>query len=85
MAREEIIECAINRAEQHYGRSEFKNVVYVGDGSWDAIAARRLGIGFVAVRADQKSSAFEDDLSPVVDDFSDSQEFVRLLDTVISK
>lgn len=85
MAREEIIECAIHRAAQHYGRCEFKNVVYVGDGSWDAIAAQRLGIGFVAVRADPKSAAFEDDQSPVVDDFSDSQEFVRLLDSVISK
>ncbi len=85
MPREEIIECATRRAEQHHGRRAFREIVYVGDGSWDAIAAQRLGIGFIAVRTNSAASTWDDDGSPAVRDFSDPHAFIRLLDSVVSK
>jgi phosphoglycolate phosphatase-like HAD superfamily hydrolase len=82
MAREDIIKCAIQRAEQHYGRNDFTNIVYVGDGSWDVVAARKLRIRFVGVKASRNREAFAEYEVPVVADFEQPLDFMRLLDSV---
>lgn len=84
MAREDIIECAIARAQQIHGRNAFKKVVYVGDGSWDAVAAGRLGIGFIAV-TEVAAAAFEFGHAPIAKDFAATVEFIRQLDSVTTQ
>ena len=79
-AREDIIECSIDRAKEHYGRNTFESVVYVGDAEWDLIAARKLEIGFVGVA----EKGFSDNGIAVVADFAKPVEFIRLLDSVAS-
>ncbi|MEP7059754.1 MAG: HAD family hydrolase [Actinomycetota bacterium] len=47
--RADIIRIAIERTLHHYGIGSTSQVTYVGDGPWDAIAARAIGIGFIGV------------------------------------
>ena len=44
------------------GKNEAENTVYVGDGAWDARAARKLGIGFVGVRHDGRRARLHAEL-----------------------
>jgi phosphoglycolate phosphatase-like HAD superfamily hydrolase len=48
--RESIIRLSMRRAAERYGT--FSNVVYVGDGVWDARASRSVGISFIGVATD---------------------------------
>jgi len=70
-ARSDILRRAIASAEAHYGtRFAPTDVVYIGDGVWDVVAAREIGVGFVGIneqadgrerlRAAGAQSVFED-------------------------
>jgi len=47
--REEIVSAAIHRAARKYGLSRDARVVSVGDGVWDLLTARTLGLEFIGV------------------------------------
>jgi len=49
MVRTRIFRMALKRARQFYGIKHFERVVYVGDGTWDAILCRELNHPFVAI------------------------------------
>jgi phosphoglycolate phosphatase-like HAD superfamily hydrolase len=49
VSRSEIIQTAIERAKVNYNQAEFNSIRYVGDGVWDARAARHLGLPFIGV------------------------------------
>lgn len=50
--REHIVLDAVARAAAAHGVAGFARVVCVGDGPWDALAARRLGFEFAGVAGD---------------------------------
>lgn len=75
-ARENIIQVAIERAQRQYQQTRFGQIVYVGDGSWDLVAAHKLGIGFIGVGNFQHPADV-----PVVRDFVPPENFVALLDS----
>jgi beta-phosphoglucomutase-like phosphatase (HAD superfamily) len=50
-AREEIMQISLRRAEEAFG-ARFAQVVYVGDGLWDARASRNLGYPFIGIASD---------------------------------
>jgi phosphoglycolate phosphatase-like HAD superfamily hydrolase len=54
-SRGEIMTCSYRRACAFYGVAEFDGVVYVGDGVWDAKAARSLGYHFIGVGAGERA------------------------------
>ncbi|MSR18132.1 MAG: HAD family hydrolase [Phycisphaerales bacterium] len=76
--RAQIITTAVERARARYGAPS--QVVYVGDGSWDVIAARQCGMGCVGIgfgpRADTLRSV---GASGVVADYRDLPEFFSAL------
>lgn len=47
--RTEIMLTALARAQQHYHRSKFDRIVYVGDAAWDVRACRELGWPLIGV------------------------------------
>lgn len=57
MHRDRIIMKAIDRAAQSYKRRTFERVVYVGDGVWDARAARMLDVPFIGIGTGPKADA----------------------------
>jgi phosphoglycolate phosphatase-like HAD superfamily hydrolase len=66
-----ILRAAIARAGNAHGR-----VVYVGDGPWDADAARTLGLPFVGIDHDA-SGRLGHVASVVLRDYADGDAFVR--------
>ncbi len=47
--REEIVKRAIKHAEEHCNISKFEQIIAVGDGLWDLVTARNLGVDFIGV------------------------------------
>ncbi len=76
-ARTEIMRTALERAKQHYQRSAFDRIVYVGDASWDVRACFDLGWPLVAIgtgaHADRLRSL---GASHVLPDYSDLPAFL---------
>lgn len=49
VSRSSIIRKAIEDSKQRYRVEDFDDIIYVGDGVWDARASKNLGITFVGV------------------------------------
>jgi len=56
-ARESIMCLSMNRAAQFHRIGSFESVVYVGDGVWDARAARNLGFPFIGISGEPGKAA----------------------------
>jgi phosphoglycolate phosphatase-like HAD superfamily hydrolase len=79
--RVDILRIAIGRAKQIYGEDAFEKTVYVGDGVWDARAARSLGIGFLGIAAGNKSARLlNEGASFVLADFANPGQVVECLE-----
>ncbi len=51
-SREDIMQAALRRAIMQFGLPRFTRHTYVGDGIWDARAARQLGFRFIGIAQD---------------------------------
>lgn len=81
IARESIVERAIELARDEHDRSAFDRVVYVGDAIWDIKTSRNLGIGFIGVaEGDERERMREDGASHVIPHFGDYEKFYRYLE-----
>lgn len=77
-----IIEAASARAAAEHGIDEFEIRVYVGDGVWDAAAARELGIGFVGIGSGARTEALRAaGAQRVIEDYAD---LGRALDSIFT-
>lgn len=47
--REEIVSASIERARQKHSMSEVDRVLAIGDGLWDLLTARNLGLEFLGI------------------------------------
>ena len=75
--RADIIRHAVRLATEG---AEPRQVVYVGDGSWDVRASRELGIGFVGRAGPHRAPRLLDlGASAVIPDFSDADALIALL------
>jgi beta-phosphoglucomutase-like phosphatase (HAD superfamily) len=84
--RVDILQTAIGRAGQMYGRNAFEKVVYVGDGVWDVRAAKALGIGFLGRAAENNAGRLlEEGALCVLSDFSDPMGVKECLEMVVPK
>jgi phosphoglycolate phosphatase-like HAD superfamily hydrolase len=55
LSRAEIMQCSYRRACAVHGVGKFDDVIYVGDGVWDAKASRLLGYKFIGVGAGDRA------------------------------
>jgi len=79
-SRAEILRRAVERAAAHYGVEEFARVVYVGDGAWDVVATRALGLPFVGIATDGDLARLRRlGASHVLEHFADFERFVEAL------
>ncbi|MFZ2869038.1 hypothetical protein, partial [Zavarzinia sp.] len=77
-----IIDAASARAAAEHGIDEFEIRVYVGDGVWDAAAARELGIGFVGIGSGERAAALRAaGAQRVIEDYAD---LGRALDSIFT-
>src|SRR5712692_4388757 len=77
LERESIMELSKQRADEWYGRP-FADIVYVGDGVWDARACRAVGIPFIGIGTGGRATRLSaDGAICVFPDFSDADIFLR--------
>ncbi len=78
--REAIMELSRQRADEWYG-APFADIVYVGDGVWDARACRALGIPFIGIGSgDRAARLASEGAVRVFQDFSEDVLFLETLD-----
>lgn len=80
LSREDILLAAVARSREFYGRENFERVVSLGDGLWDARAARNLGFPFVGVARGARAKRLRRaGASHVLEDFKDYGRLMRSL------
>lgn len=67
--REQIVKKAIQIASDHYQISKFDRTVAIGDGLWDLLTARRLGLEFIGVGNEHASVLKENGAQTIFPDF----------------
>lgn len=76
--RPDIVQRAVDRQRARVG--EARRVVYIGDGVWDARAARELGIDFVGVGSGERAERLADEGATfIVDQLGNVDGLVRYL------
>ena len=81
-ARASIVSAARARAERLHGVERFDRVVSIGDGLWDVLAARDLGLPFVGVGPDGRAERLRaGGVDIILDDYSDIGATVAALET----
>lgn len=81
IAREEIVQLALDKARQANGNEGFSKIVSIGDGVWDVRTARNLGLPFVGVNAEGNGQRLQDEgAKEVLNEFTDFEKFLRALD-----
>jgi phosphoglycolate phosphatase-like HAD superfamily hydrolase len=80
--RRGILETAAILAASDRGIPGFAHIVLIGDGLWDARAARAVGAGFVGVQADGAKAArlMSEGAAGVVPDYADAARFWAAVD-----
>ncbi len=74
------MELSKQRADEWYGRP-FADIVYVGDGVWDARACRAVGIPFIGIGSGLRAARLASEGAVrVFQDFSEEGLFLESLD-----
>jgi phosphoglycolate phosphatase-like HAD superfamily hydrolase len=72
LSRRDIMQCSYLRASEAYGVAGFNAVIYIGDGSWDALASRSLGYTFIGIGSGSHASRLRElGAVDVLADYSD--------------
>jgi phosphoglycolate phosphatase-like HAD superfamily hydrolase len=80
-AREAIMQASLVRAAQSRSRDSFDAVIYVGDGIWDARAARNLGFRFIGISHEpaRVERLYAEGAHHVFADYLDADSFMAVL------
>jgi phosphoglycolate phosphatase-like HAD superfamily hydrolase len=80
-AREDIMRVSFTSAAQFHSRDSFDSVTYIGDGVWDARAARSLGYRFIGISREpvRVAKLYAEGASNVFRDYFDSDSFIATL------
>lgn len=79
ISREDILRIAAGRAAKKY-EAQFASFTYVGDGVWDATAARELGWHFIGIGAGAQAEKLRQaGAATVIQNYRPAEAFLRLL------
>lgn len=80
IAREEIVQAAIERALSHHVQDEFEKIISIGDAVWDVRAAGNLKIAFLGIgSAEDAARLRKAGAKQVIDDFTDYDRLMQSL------
>jgi phosphoglycolate phosphatase-like HAD superfamily hydrolase len=81
LSRETILQTAVSRALRSYAQNRFQRIVSLGDASWDAHAARSLGIGFIGIGKGERGNRLRQvGATHVLADYSDYGDLIGCLE-----
>jgi len=84
--RRDIVRAAVHRARALAGDEEPSAYVSVGDGPWDVVTARQLGMAFIGVaRGEQAALLHELGAAVVIEDFTDGEAFLAAVASVTAE
>ncbi len=69
--RENIVENAIRNAMEYYTVENFDRIIAVGDGLWDLLTARNLGLEFIGIGVANKEALIHNGAKIVYEDLSE--------------
>jgi phosphoglycolate phosphatase-like HAD superfamily hydrolase len=69
----------IIKAKKYYGKDKFDSITYFGDGKWDYLSARELGLRFVGVDHYDTGKLAIAGANHVINDFSDTEAVLKLI------
>lgn len=75
-SREEIVENAIQQANNFYKVEKFDEIISVGDGLWDLKTAQNLGLKFIGVGLENENIMRENGMKNFVTDLIDIKAFL---------
>ena len=80
-AREAIMQASLVRAAQFHFRDSFDDVIYIGDGAWDARAARNLGFPLIGISHEpaRVEKLYAEGARHVFHDYLDADSFMTVL------
>jgi phosphoglycolate phosphatase-like HAD superfamily hydrolase len=75
------MQASLGRAAQDRLRDSFDAVIYIGDGVWDARAARNLGFRFIGIASEpgRVERLYAEGACHVFDDYLDADSFMTVL------
>lgn len=80
VSREEILQTAIEKSLEKYGRKKFEKIVSIGDGVWDAQTAKNLNLDFVGVAGGERADNLRrENAEFIIEDFRDYESFFEYL------
>jgi phosphoglycolate phosphatase-like HAD superfamily hydrolase len=78
--REEIMAAAFERVCARYQVTGFESITYVGDGTWDVEASRRMGYGFIGIgSAEGRALLQEKGARRLLPDYRDQAAFLAMV------
>lgn len=76
--RKDILEEAIKKSKEYY-KNDFSKIIYIGDGYWDFLASKQLGLGFIGVDHHKTEILSQSGANFVINDFVDKNKFLNIL------
>jgi len=77
-SRAAITKLSIESAKETY-QIDFKRTVYFGDGEWDLVTCREIGVDFIGVDYKETGVLKKLGAANVIEDFSDTENLLRLI------
>jgi phosphoglycolate phosphatase-like HAD superfamily hydrolase len=78
--REEIMAAAFERVCFRHQVTEFESITYVGDGTWDVDASRRMGYHFIGIGSEEgRALLAERGVRYLVADYRDQHAFLSMI------
>lgn len=75
-----IMEAALDKAKLTYERSDFNQIIYIGDGPWDVKAVKDLEWGFIGIASNYPKSQLQEwGAKCVIDDYLVQKDFLHFM------
>ena len=81
ISRKEIVLSAIAKAKRFYGQN-FEQIIAFGDGIWDLLTARELGLELIAIGSDADSYELIERGAKLFKDFSQKEEILEYINNL---
>jgi phosphoglycolate phosphatase-like HAD superfamily hydrolase len=83
-SRDDILKAAMFRALAHYRQPRFEKIVSIGDGVWDVVTARRLGIAFLGIGSGECAEKLRKaGAGNIIENYKDYGKFLQSLEAAL--
>lgn len=74
--RSEILLNAIEKSKVLYKKTSFNQITYIGDGFWDYLSCKKIGIDFIGLDYNNKKNLIDVNDYPVFNNYNEIENFI---------